>query len=142
MLEDDAVLLGLAAALVVAGLSCGEDALAHGHGHLLLVVDAVGVGAGEGLDAQVGGLVAQAAGGEGLVGGGGGVDGARGQGGEEVGFGEEALEGEVLGAEGAFVFVFWVGGGLVCWGGGGGGCVGGWGAGGLSAARIPRLVHT
>lgn len=96
MLQDDVVLLRLPPALGLAGGGGGVDALAHVHGHLLLFED--GLLGAEGLHAQVGGLVADAPRGEELGSrtGEGGRVGQR-RGGEEVGFGEEAAELEVLG---------------------------------------------
>lgn len=107
--QNDAGLLGLAPALRLPLHAGGIDALAHVHGHLLLLVD--GRLGAEGLDAEVEGLLADAAGGEGLwLGGGGrgcGQGGGEGEGPvwlEEMGFGNEAAELEVLGEEGGGVF--------------------------------------
>lgn len=98
-LQYDAALLGLPAPLGLPGRRRGHHALANVHGHLVLLED--GRVGPEGLDAQVRGLLADAAGREssGLGAGArrGGCQRGGGFGVQQVGFGDEAAELEVLG---------------------------------------------
>lgn len=103
-LEDDAILLCLAPALGLPSLGGGDHALPLTHGHLLLLED--GRLGAEGLDAEVGGLLARAAVVKGLDLRGGGEERRGPRRGQEVGFGNEAAKLEVLRQEGGGVL--WV----------------------------------
>lgn len=130
-LEDDAVLPRLSPPLRLLVCRGTNNALPHRHGHLGLAEDAP-LGA-QRLHAHVGGLARRAASGKGArVGGGAGgvlglpVGGVSAGSREDVGLGDEALKGKVVGEECGAVFgLVAVGGGLL----GVGGCLCGGGAG-------------